>query len=180
MHLHAKSLQSCLAWCDPLECSLPGSSVHGILQARILEWIAMLFSRGSSWPRDWTQISCTAGRFFTVWATREALYAEHIMWNAGLDESQARMKIAGRNINNIKYADDTTLIAESKEELKSLLMKVKEESENVGLELNIQKTKIMASCPITSWQIEGKKWKQWQILFSWVPKYCRHRLKPWN
>ena len=70
------------------------------------------------------------------------------------------MKIAGRNINNIKYADDTTLIAESKEELKSLLMKVKEESENVGLELNIQKTKIMASCPITSWQIEGKKWKQ--------------------
>ena len=70
------------------------------------------------------------------------------------------MKIAGRNINNIKYADDTTLIAENKEELKSLLMKVKEESENVGLELNIQKTKIMASCPITSWQIEGKKWKQ--------------------
>ena len=157
MHMHAKSLQSCLAWCDPLECSLPGSSVHGILQARILEWIAMLFSRGSSWPRDWTQISCTAGRFFTVWATREALYAEHIMWNAGLDESQARMKIAGRNINNIKYADDTTLIAESKEELKSLLMKVKEESENVGLELNIQKTKIMASSPITSWQIEGEK-----------------------
>ena len=79
------------------------------------------------------------------------------MRNAGLDESQARMKIAGRNINNIKYADDTTLIAENKEELKSLLMKVKEESENVGLELNIQKTKIMASCPITSWQIEGEK-----------------------
>ena len=70
------------------------------------------------------------------------------------------MKIAGRNINNIKYADDTTLIAESKEELKSLLMKVKEESEKAGLKLNIQKTKIMASCPITSWQIEGKKWKQ--------------------
>ena len=161
MHLHAKSLQSCLAWCDPLECSLPGSSVHGILQARILEWIAMLFSRGSSWPRDWTQAPALQADFFTVWATREALYAEHMMWNAGLDESQARMKIAGRNINNIKYADDTTLIAESKEELKSLLMKVKEESENVGLELNIQKTKIMASCPITSWQIEGKKWKQW-------------------
>ena len=100
----------------------------------------MLFSRGSSWPRDWTRISCTAGRFFTVWATREAPYAEHIMWNAGLDESQARIKIAGRNINNIKYADDTTLTAESKEDLKSLLMKVKEESEKAGLKLNIQKT----------------------------------------
>ena len=72
------------------------------------------------------------------------------MWNAGLDEAQARIKIARRNINNLRYADDITLVAESKEELKSLLMKVKEESENVGLKLNIQKTKIMASCPITS------------------------------
>ena len=78
------------------------------------------------------------------------------MWNAGLDEPQAGMKIAGRNINNLRYADDTTLMAESKEELKSLLMKVKEESETVGLELNIQKTKIMASGPITSWQIDGE------------------------
>ena len=75
------------------------------------------------------------------------------MRNAGLDESQARIKIAGRNISNLKYADDTTLLAESEEELKSLLMKVKEESEKVGLKLNIQKTKIMASSPITSWQI---------------------------
>ena len=73
----------------------------------------------------------------------------------------------GRNINNLWYADDTTLMAESEEELKSLLMKVKEEREKVGLKLNIQKTKIMASGPITSWQIEGEKWKQWQILFSW-------------
>ena len=76
------------------------------------------------------------------------------MRNAWLDEVQARIKIAGRNINNLRYADDTTLIAESKEELKSLLMKVKEESEKVGLNLNIQKTKIMASSPITSWQID--------------------------
>ena len=81
------------------------------------------------------------------------------MWNAGLDEPQAGMKIAGRNINNLRYADDTTLVAES-EELKSLLMKVKEESEKVGLKLNIQKTKILASDPITSWQIDGGKWKQ--------------------
>ena len=87
------------------------------------------------------------------------------MRNAGLNEAQAGIKIAGRNINNLRYADDTTLMAESEEELKSLLMKVKEESENVGLKLNIQKTKIMASSPITSWQIDGKQWKQWETLF---------------
>ena len=79
------------------------------------------------------------------------------MWNAGMDESQAGIKMAGRNINNLRYADDTTLMAESKEELKSLLIKVKEESEKAGLKLIIQKTKIMASSPITSWQIEGGK-----------------------
>ena len=78
------------------------------------------------------------------------------MRNAGLDESQAEMKIAGRNMNNLRYADDTTLMAESEEELKSLLMKVKEESEKIGLKLNIQKMKIMASSPITSWQIDGE------------------------
>ena len=83
-------------------------------------------------------------------------YAEYIVRNAGLEEAQTGIKIAGRNINNLKYADDTTLIAESEEELKSLLMKVKEESENIGLKLNIQKTKIMASGPITSWQIVGE------------------------
>ena len=77
------------------------------------------------------------------------------MWNAGLDEAQAEIKTAGRNINNLRYADDTTLMAESEEELKSLLMKVKEESEKVGLKLNIEKTKIMASVPITSWEIDG-------------------------
>ena len=78
------------------------------------------------------------------------------MWNVQLDETQARIKIAGRNINNFRYADDTTLIAENEEELKSLLMKVKEENEKVGLKLNIQKTKIMTSGPITSWQIDGE------------------------
>ena len=83
-------------------------------------------------------------------------YAEYIMRNTGLEETQAGIKIAGRNINNLRYADDTTLMAASEEELKSLLMKVKEESENVGLKLNIQKTKIMASGPITSWQIGGE------------------------
>ena len=82
------------------------------------------------------------------------LYAEYIMRNAGLDEAQAEIKIDGRNINNLRYADDTTLMAENEEELKSLLIKVKEEYEKVGLKLNIQKTKIMASGPITSWQID--------------------------
>ena len=84
------------------------------------------------------------------------VYAEYIMRNAGLDEAQARIKIAGRNINNLRYADDTTLMAEREEELKSPLMKVKEHSERAGLNLNIQKTKIMASGPITSWQIYGE------------------------
>ena len=92
------------------------------------------------------------------------------MRNAGLEEAQAGIKIAGRNINNLRYADDTTLMAESEEKLKSLLMKVNEESEKAGLKLKIQKTKIMASGPITSWQISGKKWKQRQIFFLWVPK----------
>ena len=84
------------------------------------------------------------------------LYAEYIIRNAGLEEAQAGIKIAGRHINNLRYVDDTTLMAESEEELKSLLMKVKEESEKVGLKFNIQKTKIMASGPITSWQIDGE------------------------
>ena len=91
------------------------------------------------------------------------------MRNAGLEETQAGIKIARRNINNLRYADDTTLMAESEEELKSLLMKVKEESEKVGLKLNIQKIKVMASGPITSWEI-GKQWKQCQTLFWGAPK----------
>ena len=92
------------------------------------------------------------------------------MRNAGLDETQAGIKIARRNINNLRYADDTTLMAKSQEELKSFSIKVKEQSEKVGLKLNIQKTKIMASRPITSWQIDGKQWKQWETLFGGAPK----------
>ena len=92
------------------------------------------------------------------------------MRNAGLEEAQARIKTAGRNISNLRYADDTTLMAESEKELKSLFVKVKEESEKVGLKLNIQKTKIMASGPITSWQIDGETVKQWLTLFWGAPK----------
>ena len=92
------------------------------------------------------------------------------MRNAGLEEAQAGIKIAGRNINNLRYADDTTIMAESEEELKGLLMKVKEESAKVVLKLSIQKTKIMASGPITSWQIDGEIVEQCQTLFFWAPK----------
>ena len=92
------------------------------------------------------------------------------MRNAGLEEAPAGIKIAGRNINNLRYADDTTLMAESEEELKSLLMKVKEESEKVGLKLNIQKTKITASVPSIHGKQMGKQWKQWLTLFFWAPK----------
>ena len=100
-------------------------------------------------------------------------YAEYIMRNAGLEEAQAGIKIAGRNINNLRYANDTTLMRESKKELKSLLMKVKEENKKVGLKLNIQKTKIMASCPITSWQIGGETMETVQTLFWGLQDHCR-------
>ena len=102
------------------------------------------------------------------------LYAEYITRNARLDEAQAGIRISGRNINNLRYADDTTLMAESEEELKSLLMKVKEESENVGLKLNIQKTEIMASGPITSWQIEEETMETVRdVIFGGVKNHCR-------
>ena len=102
------------------------------------------------------------------------LYAEYIMQNARLDEAQAGSKISGRNISNLRCADDTTLMAESEEELKSLLMKVKEESEKVGLKLNIQKTKIMASSPITSWQIDGETMQTVTDFTFWgVQNHCR-------
>ena len=95
------------------------------------------------------------------------------MRNAGQEETQAGIKIARRNINNLRQSDDTTLMAESEEELKNLLMKVKEESEKVGLKLNIQKTKIMASGPVTSWEVDGKQWKQCQTLFWGAQNHCR-------
>ena len=101
------------------------------------------------------------------------LYAQYITQNARLDEAQAGIKITRRNINNLRYADDTSLMAESEEEVTSLLMKVKEESEKVGLKLNIQKTKIMASGPITSWQIDGKTVETVSDYFSGLQNHCR-------
>ena len=103
------------------------------------------------------------------------------MRNAGLDEAQTGMKIAGRNIDNLDFADDTNLMAEREKELKSFLMKVKEESEKVGLKLNIQKTRIMESGPITSWQIDGKQWKQWETILGdskiTADGDCSHEIK---
>ena len=101
---------------------------------------------------QWTGSKLKKEYVKAVYCHPASLYAEYIMRNTGLEKAQAGIKIAGRNINNLRYADDTTLMTESEEELKSLLMKVKEESEKVGLKLNIQKTKIMASSPISSWQ----------------------------
>ena len=110
-------------------------------------------------------------------------YAEYTMQNAGLEEAQAGIKIAGRNINNLRYADDTTLIAESKEEQKSLLMKMKEESEKVGLKLNVQKTKIMTSGPITSLEIDEERVETMTDFFfgmGGLQSHCRWWLQPWN
>ena len=107
------------------------------------------------------------------------LYAEYIMWNTGLEEVQAGIKIAGRNSNNLRYADETTLMSESEEELKSLLMKVKEESEKAGLKLSIQKTKIMASSPITSWQIDGETMETvTDFIWGGLQNHCRWWLQP--
>ena len=109
---------------------------------------------------DWFQIGKGVCKGCILSPCLFNLYAEYIKPNAGLEEAQTGIKIAGRNVNKLRYADDTTLNAERKEELKSLLIKVNEESEKSGLKFNIQKTKIMASTPITSWQIDGKQWKQ--------------------
>ena len=105
---------------------------------------------------DWFQIGKGVRQSCILSPCLFNLYAEYIMQNSGLDEAQARIKIARRNISNLRYADDTTLMAESEEERKSLLMKVKEESEKIGLKLNIQKMKVTSSCPITSWQTDGE------------------------
>ena len=127
---------------------------------------------------DWFQIGKGVCQGCIVSPCFFNFYAEYIMRNAGLDEAQAGIMIAGRNINNLRYADDTTLMAESEEELKSLLKKVKEESQKVGLKLNIQKTKIMASGPITSWQIDGERVEMVADFILWAPKSLNMVLQP--
>ena len=122
---------------------------------------------------DWFQIEKGVHQGCILARCLFNLYVEYTMRNSRLDESQAGINIARRNINNLRYADDTTLMAESEEELKSLLMKVKEESENVGLKLNIQKTKIMAYGPITSWQIDEEMVETGWLYFSGLQNHCR-------
>ena len=119
---------------------------------------------------DWFQIGKGVRQGCILSPCLFNFYAEYIMRNAGLEEAQAGIKVAGRNINHLRYADDTTLMAESEEDLKSLLMKVKEESEKVGLKLNIQKTKIMHLVPSLHGKWMGKQWKQWLTLFFGAPK----------
>ena len=119
---------------------------------------------------DWFQIGKGVRQGCMLSPCLFNLYAEYITRNAGLEETQAGIKIARRNINNLRYADDTTLMAESEEELKSLLMKAKEESEKVGLKLNIQKMKIIASSPITSWEIDGETVETVSDFIFWAPK----------
>ena len=126
---------------------------------------------------DWFQIGKGVHQGCILSPCLFNFYAEYIMWNAGLDGAQAGIKTSGRNINNLRYADDTTLTEES-EELKSLLTKVKEESEKVGLKLNIQKTTIMASCPITSWW--GNNGNSDRLYFGGLQNHCRWWLQPWN
>ena len=119
---------------------------------------------------DWFQIGKGVRQSYILSLCLFNVYAEYTMRNAGLEETQAGINIAGRNINNLRYADNTTFMAESEEELKSLLMKVKEESEKVGLKLNIQKTKIMVSGPITSWEIDGETVETVSDFIFWAPK----------
>ena len=126
-----------------------------------------------SMTTDWFQIGKGVRQGCILSPCLFNLYADYIMRNAGLEEAQAGIKIAGRNINHLRYADDTTLMAESEEKLKSLLMKVKEEREKVGLKFNILKTKIMASGPITSCKQMGKQWEQWLTLILGLQNHCR-------
>ena len=130
--------------------------------------------------QDWFQIGKGVCQGCILSPCLFNFYAEYIMWNAGLEEAQAGIKIARRNINNFRYADDSTLMTESEEELKSLLMKVQEESEKVGLKLNTQKTKIMASGPITSWEIDGETVETVADYFLGLQNHCRWWLQPWN
>ena len=148
---------------DHLTCLL--RNLYGAQEATV---------RAEHGTTDWFQIGkgVRQGRILSPCLFN--LYTEYTMRNAGLDEAQAGIKIAGRNINNLRYADNTTLMAESEEELKSLLMKVKVESEKVGLKLNIQKTKIMASDPITSWEIDGETMETVSdFIFSGLQNHCR-------
>ena len=159
-----------------------GVPYHLICLLRNLYVVQDVIGRTRHGTTDWFQIGKGVRQGCILSPCLFNFYAEYIMRNTGLDEAQAGIKIAGRNTNNLRYADDTTLMAESEEELKSLLMKVKVKSEKVGLKLNIQKTKIMASGPITSWEIDGETIETVTCFILGVPKItadgdCSHEIK---
>ena len=169
-----KVTQPCPTLCDSIDYT-----VHGILQARILEWVAFRFSRKSFQPRDQNQVSHIAGGFFTSWAMRETLYAEYVLWNAGLDEAQAGIKTAGRNINDLRYAGDTTLMAESKEEPKSLLIKMKGQWKSW---LKTQHSK-NEDHSIWSHHFMANRWGKNETVtdfLSWAPKSMQMLNAAWN
>ena len=188
--------QSYPTLCNPVDCSPPGSSVQGYSRQEYWSGLSfpspllycgfslvICFTHSSVYgTTDWFPIGKGVRQGCVSSPCLFNLYAEYIMRSAGLGEAQARIKIAGRNINNLRYANNTTLTAESEEELKSLLMKVKEEeSEKVGLKLNIQKTKITLSGPITSWQIDGETMETvTDVIFGGFQNHCRWWLQPWN
>ena len=163
-----------------MECSPCGNPLYRV-------WVKHHLTGGNAFSHSGQEVTIRTGRGTTDWFQIGKgvpqgcilspclfnLYAEYIMRNAGLEEVQAGIEIARRNINNLRYADDTTLMAESEEELKSLLMKVKEESEKVGLKLNIQKTKIMACGPITSWEIDGETVETVSDFVFGLQNHCR-------
>ena len=162
-------------WKIPKEMRIPDHLIYLLRNLYAGQEATVRTGHGTT---DWFQI----GKGCILSPCLFNLYAEYIMRNTGLEEAQAGVKIAGRNINNLRYADDTTLMAESEEELKSLLMKLKEESEKFGLKLNIQKTKIMASGPITSWEIDGETVETVRDFIFWGSKItadgdCSHEIK---
>ena len=179
----------CPTLCNPLDCSLPvsvefsrqeywsglpfpspGDSLNPRIEPRFPMSLVLL---ADSLPLSHQYAYLDIYMYIYISISLFNLYAEYIMRNARLEETQAGIKIAVRNINNLRYADETILMAESEEELKSLLMKVKVESEKVGLKLNIQKTKIMASGPITSWEIDGETVETVSDYFSGLQNHCR-------
>ena len=159
-----------------IQCSLWHLSLH-VYMGSYLSGSAVRTVHGKT---DWFKIEKGVWQGCILVFCLFNLYAEYIMQNARLGVSQAGIKIAGRKINNLRYADDTTLMVENKEKLKSLLMGAKEKSEKAGLKLYIQKTKIIASSPITSWEIEGEEWKQWQNYFLGLQNLCGRWLQPWS
>ena len=149
-----------------------------LLRNLYADWEATVRTRHET--ADWFQIRKGVRQGYILSSCLFNVYTKYIMWNAGLDAAQTEIKISGRIINNLKYADDTNLTAESEEGPKILLMKVKEESEKAGLKFNIKKLRSWHPVVSLHGKLMEKQWKQWQTLFSWLQNHCRWWLQPWN